>query len=783
MHTRKLVGWIVLGCLLCSSAKAQVTGVVRDDLTNAPIEGALVSQQATAFRTVTDANGNFELNTQGQDPVVVAAKKGYFNESVNPGGRGNEIEIRLESVPQTDDPNYTFQVPAACQGCHPDQYSQWNGSPMAKAGGNLWMYDIFNGTGTPGGMGGFVYTRDSIHATKNPESECASCHQPEPWINTPHTALEDINDLSAGSLHGISCEVCHKIADIDISRPNFPGIYPGSVTVTRPQGPQFHQVQYGVLGDTDFRADTLMRSSYQPQLASEVCAACHQDKNDPDGDGDFEEPNGVISEPTYLEWLASPYGDPSSTHYAECVECHMPAFGASQVSPVLSLNRNPETIRSHRIEGTTPEYLENAVDLHLVGERVGSSLEVDVTITNTRTGHHVPTGVTIRNMILLLEAWRESDQLPLVSQGTQVIHDLGGIGDPAQGYYAGLPGKFYAKVNHNKDLQGPTFFTDATGLQFDNRIHALDSDSTNYTFQVPAGGGELHIRARLIYRRSFRFLTDAKGWTVDGHGNPLADVAPPHFGHLMEEKEWICQTDLGLVDVLPSLGSEGGDTHVNLFGCGFTDIADTTVSFGGQPATIVEVIGGRVAVRTPPGTGTVDVTVTNSNGTRTAVGAHTYVEPGMASRFGNINIRRGDRENILLLNDSAGDQNRVVHVPLGTQFNLQMLAPQTRAGSRFVLYAFLGAPSNVSATALSNDLGLMSFAPTFAGGTPFRVWTQLRGTAGVADFPSSPAPSRIFWSQGRTLPFTATFQGIVRDDASRAAIGFSISNSVTLDVQ
>ena len=42
------------------------------------------------------------------------------------------------------------------------------------------------------------------------------------------------------------------------------------------------------------------------------------------------------------------------------------------------------------------------------------------------------------------------------------------------------------------------------------------------------------MQARLIYRRAFRFLVDAKGWTEDGHGNPLADVAPPHYGHLME---------------------------------------------------------------------------------------------------------------------------------------------------------------------------------------------------------------------------------------------------------
>ena len=67
---------------------------------------------------------------------------------------------------------------ATCGACHQDQLSQWTGTPMSLAGQNRWMYDIYNGTGTPGGMGGFVYTRDSHYRASDPASECASCHQP-----------------------------------------------------------------------------------------------------------------------------------------------------------------------------------------------------------------------------------------------------------------------------------------------------------------------------------------------------------------------------------------------------------------------------------------------------------------------------------------------------------------------------------------------------------------------------------------------------------------------------
>lgn len=520
-----------------------VSGQVIDSISGLGVGRARVSLQASGEVVTAAADGSFSLPlANGSGLVIVAARKGYYHGSVTVTSPSTGVTIQLDPVTIGNNPNYALADPGACGACHPDQFNQWTGSPMSKAGTNTWVYDIYDGTGSPGGMGGFVYTRDSAHAASNPNSECASCHQPEPWIYNVGVALEPIGGLSQGSLHGVSCEVCHKIADVNVDKVNSPGIWPGFITFNRPDEPLVeHQVQYGVLGDVDFVAPFVMRPSYQPQLESEACAACHQDKNDPDGDHDFDEPNGVISEPTYLEWLASPYGDPTNSKYASCVECHMLPYGATQVASVPGPQRDPETIRGHRIEGTTAEYLENAVDLRVDYTRDAGGIDVAVTIENDSTGHHVPTGVTVRNMILLVEAVRTSDGAPLVSQGNQKVHALGGVGDPALGYYAGLPGKFFAKVNHDPSGNGPTFFTDAAGITFDNRIPALGVDQTRYRFDVPAGTGEVQVRARLIYRRAFRFLVDAKQWTTDGHGNPLEDVQAPHYGHLMEEVVLLAQ--------------------------------------------------------------------------------------------------------------------------------------------------------------------------------------------------------------------------------------------------
>ncbi|MCA9755606.1 MAG: T9SS type A sorting domain-containing protein [Candidatus Eisenbacteria bacterium] len=539
---------------VAGTAWSQVSGFVREAGTAVPIEGALVTLQATDVRVVTAADGSFDLaGAVGSGIKIVAAHQGHYNRSIVVTTPSSGVEIALDPVPQADNLGYDFVSPSTCGVCHPDQYSQWLDSPMQKAGTNTWVYDIYDGSGTPGGGGGFVYTRDSRFAAENPASECASCHQPEPWIAEPFIPLVGEQPPPAEVLHGISCEVCHKIANIDESKPNFPGIFPGVTTLTRPEGSD--QVQYGVLGDTDYSLPGLMRPSYQPQLVAHVCAACHQDKNDPDGDHDFEEANGIISEPTYLEWLDSPYGDPGSSLYTTCVDCHMPPYGATRICALPDgVDRDPETIRHHRIEGTTAEYLENSVELDLDCVRGVSTVDVQVRISNTGVGHHVPTGVTVRNMILRVEAMRESDgtSLPLISGPT--VHALGGVGDPALGYFAGEPGKLFAKVNRDSvSGASPTFFTEATEIVFDTRIPALAADTSDFVFATFSPDEPIRIRARLVYRRAWRAVVDAKGWTEDGHGNPLEDISPPYYGHLMEEAEWLDDpSGVGDSSMLPS---------------------------------------------------------------------------------------------------------------------------------------------------------------------------------------------------------------------------------------
>ena len=557
---------LLLATFFSTPAFAQISGTVTDQADN-PVAGATVKVRASSIETVTDASGQFILPTAtGSGLTVVAALKGFFNGGVTVDAPNSNVNIVLELVPQDDDPNYFFMSPFQCAVCHVDQFDQWYPSRMGNTGLNTWVYDLYNGTGSPGGSGGFVYTRDSAHAVANPGGWCASCHQPEHWIDQPGAPLEDINSPTEAAMRGVSCDVCHKIADVDMTQVNATGFIPGSVTVTRPDSSGLvQQVMYGALGDVDFN-ETVMRASYQPQMVAQNCAVCHEYNNDPDHDGDFEETGSTPAQQTFSEWENSPYGDETSPHYQTCVDCHMPSW-TPDLTDLCAVFFPPQprvgdSLHSHDIQGTSPQFLENAVSLTLDVAQEGFELVIDVSITNDQAGHAVPTGITFRNMILLVEAVTAGG-VPLTQLTGSTLHPLAGVGDPEEGYYSGLPGKLYANV-----LDGPlgegVIFTDSTGTSFDNRISPFATDITTYRFQLPAGVEMGDFRARLIYRRMWRAVIDDKGWEFDGQGNLLADIQPPFFGHPMESA-------VGSISVvMPASEFIRGDCNSD----GGTDVAD-----------------------------------------------------------------------------------------------------------------------------------------------------------------------------------------------------------------
>jgi hypothetical protein len=273
-----------------------------------------------------------------------------------------------------------------------------------------------------------------------------------------------------------------------------------SLRLHRPANEE-HQIFFGTLVDVSREQD-----SYLPLLSeSQFCAGCHF--------GVFggivgmgEVSGGTVIYNSYGEWLESPYSDPETG--TTCQGCHMPVSDANWiVYPERGgITRDYATLHNHTMPGASDEtLLQNAVTMTSSAERSGDQIHVEVSITNDKTGHHVPTDAPIRSMILVVEA--------LDSDGNVLTLAEGPTNPDYAGDYDGTPGKTFAKVLRD-DWTGeaPTgaFWRPVT-LAEDTRLAALATDTTQYTFDAPAGQ-VVTVNVRLLYRRAFYELMQQKGW-------------------------------------------------------------------------------------------------------------------------------------------------------------------------------------------------------------------------------------------------------------------------------
>ena len=265
--------------------------------------------------------------------------------------------------------------------------------------------------------------------------------------------------------------------------------------------PDGEQVFFGTLVDINRRV------SYSPlETRSEFCAPCHY--------GVFggvvgwdEITGGTLIYNSYGEWLNSPYSDPKTGK--TCQECHMPVKNVNWfVFPDQGgITRDYVPLHEHQMPGVTDENLmKNAVTMKSSAVRSGSKLQVQVSITNDRTGHHVPTDAPIRSMMLVVEVLDASGKPIALSQGPVLPSWTGN--------YAGQPGKGFAKILRD-DWTGETptaaYWRPVTIVE-DTRIAALATDTSNYVFDM-APGNAATVKVKLVFRRAFQQLAQQKGWT------------------------------------------------------------------------------------------------------------------------------------------------------------------------------------------------------------------------------------------------------------------------------
>ncbi|MBI5959843.1 MAG: hypothetical protein HY866_13970 [Chloroflexi bacterium] len=548
-----LVGFTVAtaGPTQQTSLPPTISGTVMN--VDGPVAGAVVQVQGTPNTTQTDENGAFTLNEiEGTPPVVLTAwTSGHYVGwvSLDPNAEdwpgADQITITLKPLPVHDNNEYGWfsfegvEGSASCGLCH-REYPEWQADQHSKAATNHRFITMYTGRNVDGEDGQpTAWGKDGMALPPDPDQpyygpgylldnpsragNCATCHTPMA-SNSPntqncgwsgcHTSLTIERSptfiapaasplsLTGDAAEGISCDFCHKIGDVildahtQLPLPDMPGIL--SMRLYRPA--EGEQVFFGTVLDVNRRV------SYLPlESESAFCAPCHYGVfGGVVGVGTVT--GGTLVYNSYGEWLDSPYSDPETG--LTCQQCHMPVSSENWfVFPERGgFERDYVSLHNHTMPGAADEnLLQNSVTMVSSAQRIDDALQVEVSITNDKTGHHIPTDAPIRSMILVVEA--------LDSNGEPLALREGPLNPAYSGNYGGLPGKTFAKVLRDDwtgEAPSGAYWRPVTILE-DTRLAALATDTTSYTFDAPEGEA-ITVNVQLVFRRAFSDLMEQKGW-------------------------------------------------------------------------------------------------------------------------------------------------------------------------------------------------------------------------------------------------------------------------------
>jgi len=528
-----------------------IRGVVIDE--NGPIAGATVRLHLDPNGTTSATDGSFALVgvTAADLFTVTAWAEGYYiNWQRVTAADANKIHMQLHPVYTTDNIDYNWfeedgvEGSLACGTCH-TAYPEWQQDAHSQTATNYRFINMYEGTDINGKQSPLTgYTREGKIAlpdltkpyygpgfrldTPNKTGVCATCHTPMAaklettdgcsWSGCHGTTTAQYSEqvsegasplyLYGDAEEGISCEFCHKIGDVRLNPAtqtpydDAPGIL--SLVMHRPEPGQ--DVFYGPIDDVVRPELEHPRDSYLPlQQESAFCAACHHGVL---GGvvANMKVTGGVLVYSSYDEWLASPYSDPETGQ--SCQDCHMASTGADYFAfPEKGGQVRPHyPVSNHTMPGTNDEaFLRNAVTMTGTATVVGNQLQVNVAITNDKTGHSVPTDSPLRHLLLVVTATDEA--------GNELALQAGSVLPDWAGNYAAVPGAYFAKVLRDKwtgEVPTGAYWREIELVE-DTRIGALATAERTYRFQAPADH-RATVEIQLIYRRAYQQLIDWKNW-------------------------------------------------------------------------------------------------------------------------------------------------------------------------------------------------------------------------------------------------------------------------------
>lgn len=477
-----------------------VEGVVVDD-GGVPVEGATVLQGGTSYAPphfVTGADGTFSIEVVSSDDrtvVIAVAKPDHRGAGIEIYEVPSEpVEITLREAVGPDNPAYVFQDPGVgsdpstrfCGHCHETYAADLQTSKHVQAAKNPLVQDLYAGVtdahsdsgsctaaggtwqqgltpGSPstpidkcylgGGVlpdlnttcGGAAQSACDDPTIAVPDAPtafgaCADCHAPGIDGVAGGRNLHEAIDLAYD--HGVHCDVCHKVRDVDLSLP--PGIGQRLI-LGRPNEldpsplADYRPIYYGPLLDVP---NSFMGGSPQPKFnEATFCAGCHQQLQPALVPGDTLDgtrwPDGLPIHTTYDEWLAGPYNAPETP----CQFCHMPAgvdlpnsidtaVGMPQ-SITFGFERPPEDNRHHIFRSPLfhgdPRLIDSALFVSVALSVNTGEVDANVSVANIGCGHAIPTGEPMRALVMLVTAQGGGCAQPLPPVGGMTVHDVGGF--------------------------------------------------------------------------------------------------------------------------------------------------------------------------------------------------------------------------------------------------------------------------------------------------------------------------------------------------------------------
>ncbi|GBD07250.1 hypothetical protein HRbin21_01066 [bacterium HR21] len=374
-----------------------------------------------------------------------------------------------------------------CQPCHPQHYEEWRISMHAYAVEDPVFHAL-----------------NALMLKGQPvvdEQFCMRCHSPLGSLFGETLPGVRKEQLSPVARQGITCDVCHMMA---LPHPAGRGV----------ERFRLDGARIGTLPDP--APNTFHASVSEPLLGqSEACAPCH----------DVVNPLGVLVERTYTEWRESLFPARGIT----CQVCHMPwqeepvAVGGPvrrrhrHLMPGVDVPLSEFPGREQLLEAV--EYLlQNALRMTVtVPSEISRDglLRVRVVLSNTITGHDIPTGsIFTRQMWVEVVVQDAATGRVLYESGT-----LDSYGDlrtlHSMDVQAGrLPLDTALVLFNGTALRNgrPAFFWEAHTVEF-RTIPAFDSRTAVYAIPPPPGGwtGDLEVRIRLRFRALPPYLLRSLG--------------------------------------------------------------------------------------------------------------------------------------------------------------------------------------------------------------------------------------------------------------------------------